>query len=152
MRRILLDFGADTLDVHIQRFGVANVIGPPDTVDQLVASHHTALILHEIFEKLEFLQREEHVLSAHHHLMLADLHGNVAADQRNIVIGGFRRVGHHLVASQHRTHPRQQLAERVRLGDVVVRTDFQTDHLVDFRAFRGEHDDRHTALLTNSAA
>ena len=29
----------------------------------------------------------------------------------------------------------------------VVRADFQTDHLVDFRAFRGEHDDRYTALL-----
>src|SRR5699024_5433935 len=33
--RVLLDLGAQALDVHIQGLGVADVVGPPDPVDQL---------------------------------------------------------------------------------------------------------------------
>ena len=37
---------------------------------KLVAGHHAALVLHEVFQQFEFLQREEHVLAADRHLML----------------------------------------------------------------------------------
>ena len=152
MARVLLDFGAHALDMHVQRLGVADIVGAPDAVDQLVAGHHAALVLHEVFQQFEFLQREEHVLAADRHLMLADSHGNVTAYERNIVVGGFSGFGDHLVAAQHRADACQQLTEGIRFGDVVVRADFKADDLVDFRAFRGQHDDRHTALLADSAA
>ena len=84
--------------------------------------------------------------------MLADSHGNVTAYERNIVVGGFSGFGDHLVAAQHRADACQQLTEGIRFGDVVVRADFKADDLVDFRAFRVQHDYRHTALLADPTA
>ncbi len=43
---------------------------------------------------------------------------------------------------QHRTDPGDQLAGRVRLGDVVVGSEFETDDLVDLAVASGHHDDR----------
>ena len=42
--------------------------------------------------------------------------------------------------------PRGQLAQRERLGHVVVRAQLQADDLVDLGVLRGEHDDRHRGL------
>ena len=146
------DFGAHTLDMHIQGLGVTDIVRAPNTVDQLMAGHDTTLVLHEILQQLELLEREEHVLPAHRDLMFAHMHGDITAHQRNIIILGARRLRRRLVAAQHRTNTRQQLAERIRLGHIVVRTYFQSNNLVDFRAFRGQHDNRHAALLTNTPA
>ena len=44
-RRVLLDVGAQPLDVHVERLGVAEVVGAPDPVDQHVAGEHPAGVL-----------------------------------------------------------------------------------------------------------
>ena len=113
MGRILLDLGAHALDVHVEGLRVADVIGAPDAVDELVSGHHAPLVLHEVFEQFEFLEREEHAFAAHGDLMLADLHGDVAAHQRDVVVDRTAGLDRALVAPQDRADAREQLAERV---------------------------------------
>jgi hypothetical protein len=48
-------------------------------------------------------------------------------------------------APHHRPHPGDELADAVRLGDVVVGSDLEPDDGVDLAALRGHHDDRHLA-------
>ena len=74
--------------------------------------------------------------------MLADLHGDVAAHQRDVVVDHTAGLDRALIAPQDRADAREQLAERVGLGHVIVRADLQTDDFVDLGAFGGEHDDR----------
>ena len=152
MGRILLDLGAHALDVHVEGLRVADVIGAPDAVDELVSGHHAPLVLHEVFEQFEFLEREEHAFAAHGDLMLANLHGDVAAHQRDVVVDHTAGLDRALIAPQDRADAREQLAERVGLGHVIVRADLQTDDFVDLGAFGGEHDDRHAALLADAPA
>ena len=45
--------------------------------------------------------------------------------------------------AQHRPHAGQQLAQRERLGHVVVGAQLEAAHAIDLLAARGEHDDRH---------
>ena len=53
---------------------------------------------------------------------------------------------------QHGAHPGDQLAQAVRLGDVVVGTDLEADDRVDLGALGGHHDDRHLAALAELPA
>ena len=138
--------------MHVERLSVAHIIRTPDAVDQLVTRHHTALVLHEVFEQFEFLEREEHGFAAYGDLMLANLHGDIATHQRNIVIHSAGSLGSGLIATHHGTNTCQQLTERVRLGHIIVRTNLKTNDLIDFGALGGEHNNRHTALLTNATA
>src|SRR3712207_4967272 len=56
-RGVLLDLGAEALDVDVQCFGVAYVVGSPDAVDQLAAGQHPAYVAQKVLEQVEFLQR-----------------------------------------------------------------------------------------------
>ena len=63
-------------------------------------------------------------------------------------------VARSLAASraQHGAHAGDQLAQPVRLGDVVVGADLEADDRVDLGALGRDHDDRHLALLAQLAA
>src|SRR5262249_51636287 len=53
---------------------------------------------------------------------------------------------------QQGTHATAELADRERLRDVVVGAQLQAEHLVELVVASGEHDDRHSALGTQTAA
>jgi len=55
-------------------------------------------------------------------------------------------------AAQHRLHPAAELAERERLGDVVVGPELQAQDLVDLLGLGGQHDDRHAAARPQTPA
>jgi len=54
-------------------------------------------------------------------------------------------------ASQHRLHPRHQLAGLEGLGQVVVSAHFQAHHAIGQLSTRRQHDDRHLATLPDPA-
>ena len=55
-------------------------------------------------------------------------------------------------APQHGLHPARELADRERLGDVVVGAELEAEDLVGLLGLRGEHDDRHRAARADRAA
>ena len=44
--------------------------------------------------------------------------------------------------NEHRAQPRQQLARRERLADIIVGAELEPDHAIGLVAARGQHDDR----------
>ncbi len=57
-----------------------------------------------------------------------------------------------LQAPHHGANPCNQLAKSVRLDEVVVGAELETDHPVDLLTARGDDDDRHPRALAQSAA
>src|SRR5699024_9042292 len=55
--RVGLDFGAESFDVYVECFGVADVVAAPDGFDQLAAREDPARVRHEVFEQVELLER-----------------------------------------------------------------------------------------------
>src|SRR5690606_20606496 len=50
------ELGPQPPDVHIHRAGAAVVVHPPHLLEQLLARHHSAAVLHEVLEQLELLE------------------------------------------------------------------------------------------------
>ena len=65
-------------------------------------------------------------------------------------VTGSRTV--ELAAAQLGADPAEQLADRERLGDVVVGADLEPDDLVDLLVLGGQQDDRHRAAGADVAA
>ncbi len=139
LTRALLDARPDALDVHIERLGVTEVVTPPHAVDELTAREHTPRVAHEHLKKLELLQRHVDDLAVHGDGVTVDVEGDAASLQHALIDLVIRLHD----AAQHSAHPRQQLTRRVRLGDVVIRAELETDDDVDLGVLRSEHDDRH---------
>src|SRR5262249_22715876 len=55
-------------------------------------------------------------------------------------------------AAQQRAYTAAELTNRERLGDVVVRAQFEAENLVELLAAGGQHDDRHVAAGAEAAA
>ena len=75
-----------------------------------------------------------------------DVHPDVAD------LEGHRRQVGLDAAAQHGADAGDQLARRVRLGDVVVGAELEPDHLVDLVVLGADHDHRHVGGLPDLAA
>ena len=71
----------------------------------------------------------------------AAVHGEDTAFERSRRLLKFGRVD----AAQNRLDPGDQLLRAERLGQVIVRADFESGHDVALLGFRGQHDDRHSS-------
>src|SRR6478735_978886 len=146
LARVGLDLGAQPLHVDVQRLGVSDVVGAPHPVDELTAGEHPAGVAQEHLQQLELLEREPLRGAVDRDDVALDVHPDGSGLER-----GRREVGL-LPATQHGADPRHQLARRVRLGDVVVGAELETDDLVDLVVLRADHDHRHARGLPDLAA
>ena len=84
------------------------------------------------------------------HLVALGVEGDVADLERLAAqLVAPRLVG---PAAQHGPHAGHQLAQPVRLGDVVVGADLEPDDGVDLAALGRDHDDRHRRPAAELAA
>ena len=67
-------------------------------------------------------------------------------------MGGLVVLPHFMDAAQHHLHACHDLAGTEGLGDVIVRTQLQSQEAVKFLRLGAEHDDRHVGFLANLAA
>jgi len=108
-------------------------------IEQLRAAMHALRMRHEEVQQTEFGRTEVELdLAAFRmrgHAMRRRI--ELQAVDRDHVLGELRRA-----AAQHRLDARHQFLGRERLGDVVVRADFEAEHLVLLIPTRGQHDDR----------
>ncbi|AGS33896.1 prephenate dehydrogenase [Corynebacterium maris DSM 45190] len=146
---LFLDLGAQALDVHVERLGVAHVVGAPDAVDELAAGEHPAGVAHQVLEQVELLERHGHRLPADGDGVALDVHAHAPALEDLVVLDDLFLLA---AAAQDRADAGDELAGGVRLGDVVVGAEFQADDLVDLRVTGGDHDHRHVRGLAQLLA
>src|SRR3954447_18265587 len=145
--RITFDLLADTLHVHVERLGVADVVVTPDPLDKELPGEQAARRPKERLEQLELLRRERDRGALDDHLVAVDVHPDRAAHED--VVGGHRL--REVRPAQMRSDPRHQLPHRERLGHIIVCAELQTRHLVGLRVLRRHDDDRDHRLLPDDA-
>jgi len=150
--RVALDLLAQLGDVLVEGAGGAEVVDPPDQIEEAVAAEDFAGAGEEGFEELHLPGGEaEADFPASPLIALAVDFGG--ADMEN-----FRELRHGIGvdrrgAAQDGRYPGPQLVEAEGFGDVVVGAEFEAEDLVDFLPLGGEHDDRHAAVgLADGAA
>src|SRR5262249_53683681 len=119
------DLGPQLRDVRVDRARGRVALVAPDVLEQLLARDGVTLALDEVAQQLELARREVERLAA----LLRPVGLEVQLDVREPVAGQALLAA--LRASQYRAHTREQLADRERLGDVVVRAQFEAHDLVD---------------------
>ncbi len=101
-------------------------------------------------QQVELERGEVEQRAATAHLALGRQDFELAVADRRGATGGLRvllRGGQQVGAPQQCLDPCQQLGERERLGQVVVRAQLQAEHPVEFGRLGGEHQDRRRAAL-----
>ena len=149
--RVGLDLGPQPLDVHVERLGVADVVAAPHTVDQRLARQHPPGVGEQQVQQLELLQRQRHLCAVDGDAVLVGVEDHVADGKRRRPTAQTRRRRVDRRSAQHGTHAGDELADAVRLGDVVVGADLEPDDGVDLGALGGDHDDRHVARACAAA-
>src|SRR6516164_1898129 len=129
---------AQAPDVHIDGTRLDVHVLTPDQVQQLQAVVYPVRVANEEFQQLELAQREIGRLTLDEHLVSVEVHAQPAA------LEDLVRLRHVLAmsAAQHGAHAGDHLARTEWLRDVVVGTHLESDHPIDFRGPRREHDDR----------
>ena len=96
--------------MHVERLGVAEVVRPPDPVDEHVTREHPARVRQQQLEQLELLERQRDLLAAHAHLVAAGVEADVA-DLEHLAV-----LGHGALVADGRAAARRARARRARAG------------------------------------
>ena len=134
--------------MHVERLGVAEVVGSPHAVDELPARQHASGVAHQQLKQLELLERHVDLLAVDRDRVAVDVERHPSALEHvlfEVAVGRGR-------ATQHGAHPREQLARRVRLRDVVVGAELEPHDDVDLAVLGGQHHDRHLARHAHLSA
>src|SRR5271165_2710065 len=124
---------APYVNIHRARRHIMGVA--PNRVQQLVAGEDSSRMPRQIFQQPELGGCRLLNLATHHQGHTATVNLDVAG------LHNCRRQ-RTLEAAQHRAHPRHQLARAERLGDIVVRAQFQSDDAVRLAHLRSQKYDR----------
>ena len=146
-----------TLDVHIKRLRIADVVLAPNLVDELISSQHTTCVRGERDEQIKFLEGQVDSISANANFVAVGIDVNLPRNNGLArTVFGTVFVGHrsfeHLGSSKHGPHTSDELAEPIRLRHVVVCADLEPDDRVDLFALGSHHDDGHIARGPDLAA
>src|SRR6185312_3443276 len=141
--RVPLDLLPNPLHVDVEGLRVADVVVPPDPLDQELACEQSSRRPQERLQQLELLRREGHRGATDEHLVAVDVHLDRSADENAVWTSGLREPR----SSEVGADTGDQFADRERLGDVVVGAELEPRHLVGFGILGRDDDDRHGRLL-----
>src|ERR1700722_5277366 len=139
-----LDLLAQVADVDVDRALVAVGRVAPDPRQQHVAGEHPARRARQCRQQLELDVGQLDVVAADPHGPFREVDSHLA-DLKRTLIGTGQCRPRHLRSPQRRLDPAGELAQRERLGDVVVGAELEPDDLVDLLGLGRQHDDRHRA-------
>src|SRR5919198_3416741 len=137
--RFRLDLGAQVRDVAVEQTGAALGFVAPDACDELVAGQDPPGLGRQRGQQLELGPGQAHRATLDRHFAGAEVDAQAAEHE---LLAGRGGLGGPRRAAQHRPDAGDQLARAEWLGDVVVGSQLQPDHLVDLVAAGGQDDDR----------
>src|SRR3954453_2123644 len=145
-----LELLAQVADVDVDRPRVAVCAVAPDAGEEHVARPDAAGVRRERREDLELHVRRRDLGAAYAHAPLGEVDAQLVDVQRLLV--GDRVAPRHPAAPERRLDAAAELAQRERLGDVVIGAELEPEDLVDLLGLRREHDDRHGAARPEAPA
>ena len=127
----LVELVSQVADVNIHHVGpgVEGVV--PNGGEDLLPTENLSLVAHEVFEECKLAARKIDQLLPAPHPVRAEVHLQVAY----LYPRRLRLVG----ASNERPHPREQLLQVERFGQVVICSAIQGVHLITHLVAGGEH-------------
>src|SRR5690606_11425892 len=142
--RVLLDLGAQPLDMHVHQPGVGRVAVAPDLLEQHLAGEHLPGLAGQGDQQVELQRGQRDRLPV-------PLHGVPGHVDHQVADGELFRC-RLLRPAQPRADAGDQLLRLERLHDVVVGTRFEAHDDVDRVALGREHDDGYAGLRPDQAA
>src|SRR5256885_2350564 len=121
--------------MRVYRASCRELVIPPNLFQQTITAEGLAGMGQKIFKQLKFFGGKLKRLSSTHHPAAAHVDINVA---KGVILTTF---GGSLAAAKNSFDSGQQLANRKRLGYVIVGAEFEANNLVHFLTSRGQHDD-----------
>ena len=129
--------------MHVHGARLHEAVFAPDQIQQLLAPEDAARCAHEGGQEVELLGREIHPLALHDDLEAVPVDLEVARLEVLLPVRGIAP----LAPPGHRADPRDQLARREGLGDVVVGAHLEAEDLVPLFHAAGDHDHGNAAGL-----
>ena len=83
------DFGADAFDVHVEGFGVADVVFAPHVVDELPAGEHSPWVAEQVFQQVIFFEGHGGVHAVDGDSVAFEVHAHAAVAKHTGVGFGF---------------------------------------------------------------
>ena len=141
---ILLDLGAQTLNVDVDQTGVGGVAVTPHLLEQDLTGEDLARLARQGDQEVELERGQRDQL-----VVAGDLvRGHVDDD-----VGDREQLGRLVLGpAQPCPHASDELLRLERLDDVVVGAGFEAENHVDGVRLRGQHHDRHTGIGTQNPA
>jgi len=130
-----MSFGSEPRDHHVHDVGSGVEVVVPGVLGDQRPRHDAPLVAHQVFEDCVLLRRQIDGLAAALHLAAPGVERQVGDVQHRRSDG--------LGAASQRFHPRQQLLQGERLGDVVVGAHAQRLHFVIHAVLRRQDEHRH---------
>ena len=144
-----LDLLAQVPDMDVDRAWLAVVGAPADPLQQLPPAEDDPGIGGEEREQLELDERQLHGLPR---TSTARRGRSITTSPRSIDLVAPAGMVRRCSAAQEGADAAAELADRERLGDVVVRAELEPEHLVELVVPRRQHDDRDGALRAQPPA
>jgi len=135
------DFGAQTVDVGIDRPVIPTVVIAPHLLQQLLSAERASGIGQEEPHQLKLFRRELYFLFADLQNPVLEIHGDVAMLQQVGSCGTVQRLGLKDLPAEDGLDSGFEFAQAERLGDIVVGADLKADDFVNDVAFGCQHDD-----------
>src|SRR5699024_10788680 len=85
---LLLNLGAQALDMHIKGLSIPDIISAPNTVNKLTASEHTTGVAQQVFEQVEIFQWHRDRFTIAGNDVAFPVHAHAAAS-RNLRFNSF---------------------------------------------------------------
>jgi hypothetical protein len=131
--------------VHVDRARAARILLSPHAVEQHVTRDDETRVRHEEREQVELLGGQLDRLAGDGDVVRLLVEHHVAEREGAVALLRLR-------PAEDRLHPRDELARRERLGQIVVGADLEPDDAIGLLVARGEHEDRHLRAHADVAA
>ena len=126
--------------MHVHGAGFTVILIAPNAIQQEIAGQNLAAAENEHLEQFKFLEGQRELFAALKGFIIGNIDHDIAGTQGLRLALLLRRD-----AAQQGFYAGGQLAHGKRLGDVIVRAQFQAEDLIDLVAPCGQHDDRDVA-------
>src|SRR5450631_3659558 len=145
LRETFIDFRAQARDVHVDHIGLRVEMVVPHVLQQHGAGDYLPRVLHQVFQQAEFARLQRNLSCAAADLMRQPVEFEIADAQH-----GF--LATRPAPSRQHFDARQQLGERIGLGQVIVAAGAQAlDPIVDLAERRQNERRRLDALVAQRA-